>query len=387
MTSVKPNQKHILFVTAGYQDTSLDDFFNYAICQVNQAEALSSMGYRVTVLSRFNTNKVVSKEGVEYIFVRDNKPRILKRWQRSKALLQEAIRINADIVHCHGFIFPVFLLSLRRKLAAEIKVVVEYHSDPFFKIMRSLQKRALSNVDRLIFANEGARRLWTEQFNFSENHSRLSVECAPSSKYMPRDKARAISGFKGGPVFLWNSRLIQRRDPITVIKAYDQFLKDGEFSNSHFYWMIPDYDQALLKEMKDYISGNKLLQDSITIIEGRKKHNELAPYFNSADYIITGSLDDGYGYGIADAMSCGVVPICTDIPTFRQITNDGKVGVLWEPGNKHSLVENMSTLIRETYHEIDAVSNAVVEYFDFNLSKENQARQMDTIYKELTKSN
>ncbi len=377
-------RKHVLFVIAGYSPSTMEGFFNYGICQLNQAGALASIGYQVSVVARFGEDAELNRNGVRYVFINDGKRPVLKRWEYSKKLLNKIEQMQADVVHFHGFIFPVLLSKLLSRLGNDIKLVAEYHSDPIFKFMKSNQKKSLQQVDRLIFANEQASAMWTNEFGFPADHSRICIECAPSLKFMPRSEARSISGFKGGPVFLWNSRLIKRRDPMTVIEGYEQFLSKTEFSQSHFYWMVPDSEAELLKQLKEKVSASPVLKSAVTIIKERKPHNELAPYFSSADYILTGTMEDGYGYGVADAMSCGVVPIVSNISTFKQITDNGKYGTLWEPGNPNSLAEKMTELVEDTYQNIDVVSNEIVTHFRNKLSQEHQARQLEKIYEELT---
>ncbi len=53
-------------------------------------------------------------------------------------------------------------------------------------------------------------------------------------------------------------------------------------------------------------------------------------YYNSADYFVLGSHYEGSGFSLVEAMSCGVIPIVTDIPSFRMMTNNGKIGTLME---------------------------------------------------------
>jgi glycosyltransferase involved in cell wall biosynthesis len=377
------NQTHILFVLLGYQKSTIDEFFNYAICQINQSEALAAMGYRVSVFTRFSEDHKKTKNGVDYHFVNDGKKPVLKRWENAKLLLQKVIEQEADIIHFHGFIFPVVLSNLIKAKGKNTKIIAEYHSDPIFRTMKAQQGKTLQKVDRLIFANKAAADLWSNTFKFPEDHSRLSVECAPSSKFTPRPKAREISGFSGAPIFLWNSRLITRRDPMTVLEGYEQFLKNGQFPECHFYWMVPDSDKDLIDRVKQRISRSEWLSKAITLMEERKPHHELGSYFNSADYVITGSLEDGYGYGVADAMSCGVVPIATNISTFMHITKNGTFGSLWEAGSADALAKTLLQEVSSSYPVIEEEAQRIVSHFESELSAQSQAANLASIYQEV----
>jgi glycosyltransferase involved in cell wall biosynthesis len=54
-------------------------------------------------------------------------------------------------------------------------------------------------------------------------------------------------------------------------------------------------------------------------------------YYSAADVFISGSHYEGSGYALIEAMSAGLVPIVTDIPSFRSITGDS--GERWQPGD------------------------------------------------------
>ena len=54
-------------------------------------------------------------------------------------------------------------------------------------------------------------------------------------------------------------------------------------------------------------------------------------YYSAADVFISGSHYEGSGYALIEAMSAGLVPIVTDIPSFRSIAGD--CGERWQPGD------------------------------------------------------
>ena len=50
---------------------------------------------------------------------------------------------------------------------------------------------------------------------------------------------------------------------------------------------------------------------------------------------VSGSHYEGSGYALIEAMSAGLVPIVTDIPSFRSITGDS--GERWQAGDADDL--------------------------------------------------
>jgi glycosyltransferase involved in cell wall biosynthesis len=64
-------------------------------------------------------------------------------------------------------------------------------------------------------------------------------------------------------------------------------------------------------------------------------------WYNSADFIVSASHYEGSGIAICEAMSCGCIPLLTDIPSFRKMTGPGKCGFLYEKGKEMDLLKLM----------------------------------------------
>ncbi len=63
----------------------------------------------------------------------------------------------------------------------------------------------------------------------------------------------------------------------------------------------------------------------------RVPRDEMPNYYAAADLFISGSHYEGSGYALIEAMSAGLVPVITDIPSFRAIA--GESGQRWPPGD------------------------------------------------------
>jgi glycosyltransferase involved in cell wall biosynthesis len=123
-------------------------------------------------------------------------------------------------------------------------------------------------------------------------------------------------------------------------------------------------EEKLKQQVLKFINHYSSLQDSVTLI-GFVDHQHLKDYYNSSDYFILGSHYEGSGYSVVEAMSCGVVPIVTDIPSFRMITNNGKVGALWKAGDSKSLYTNVKTILGK---DLNTESMNALNQFNNNLS-------------------
>ncbi|MDP9047553.1 MAG: glycosyltransferase, partial [Bacteroidota bacterium] len=92
--------------------------------------------------------------------------------------------------------------------------------------------------------------------------------------------------------------------------------------------------------------------------------------------ILSGSHYEGSGTAVCEAMSCGCIPIVTDIPSFRAITDNGNCGILYEPGNQQEL---LSALFQTQTINKSAKRTNTLAYFEQKLSFEAIASQIHNI--------
>lgn len=371
----------IAFVSPAFvPNSTLADFWDYGLCQVNQARALAALGHDVTVLARSAQNAEVQRDGVRYCFATDRHPPVLRSWQSSAPIIAMLKKIRPQVVHFHGLDFVVFLMRIGMALPGPTRIFAEYHGDSDHRFpLDFLQRIVLRRIAGLIFANARKADETSARLGLARARCHLAVECAPDRKMEDRGPARRRTGFRGDPVIIWNSRAIARRNPELVIDSYERHLKANPDATCRFYMMVPDWDAGILERIRAMSVRSEQLRDRFTLMVGRKPQAAMTDYYNSADFIISGSEDDPYGYGVADAMSCGVIPVVPESSTFLEITRGGKVGLLWDVTDPASLVKALGRLPTDR-REIAACSCEVFGVFQEDLSMSAQARSLARIY-------
>jgi glycosyltransferase involved in cell wall biosynthesis len=103
--------------------------------------------------------------------------------------------------------------------------------------------------------------------------------------------------------------------------------------------------------------------------------------YSSADYLLQASLREWSGLAILEAMSCGCIPIVSDIPSFRALTAAGQAGRLFPIGDDAALADRVLSLDDAARA---ALSEEVRAHFAGCLSFAAIARQLDAVYCELT---
>lgn len=59
-------------------------------------------------------------------------------------------------------------------------------------------------------------------------------------------------------------------------------------------------------------------------------------------FFILASYYEGGSFSLIEAMACGCIPIVSNIPTNRSLTNNGNCCLLFEPGNKEGLLKTLN---------------------------------------------
>jgi glycosyltransferase involved in cell wall biosynthesis len=195
----------------------------------------------------------------------------------------------------------------------------------------------LKAVDGFLFAARPLAKEWIAMGLISSADKVYEVmETSTPFQYQHRASARAITGLTGCPILLWTGRLNANKDPLTVLDGFGSFVRLVPEARLYMAYLNDD----LLQVVKTHIQKSDDLRRTVTLL-GHLPHNEVEAYYNSADIFVQGSRHEGSGIAVLDAMACGVLPVVTDIPSFRLMTDGGRIGVLWPAGDAGALAESL----------------------------------------------
>jgi glycosyltransferase involved in cell wall biosynthesis len=205
-----------------------------------------------------------------------------------------------------------------------------------------LQRMADRCVDAYLFTYTEQAQPWLKN-RIIAHPRKVKQLFEGSSAFVPsdRDEARRRTGVGPGVVYLWVGRLVAFKDPVTVVSAFLRFLKGDRKADLYMIFQTTD----LLNEIKALLDDHPDAASSIHLV-GKVDHDELVHWYNSADFFILGSHDEGTNISLCEAMSCGCIPIVTDIPAFREMTGNGKCGLLFPPGDKERLLKTLVESVR-----------------------------------------
>lgn len=330
-------------------------------------EALAKTN-QVLSIEQIDYEGAYQKDGVEYQFMRFSKNELRFPLRFHRFIKNQ----KPDVVVIQSLHFPLQVIQLRLLLGREAKIIVQNHAEqPFIGLKKLAQRLADKFIDAYLFASREMGADWVERGNIA-SVKKIHEVMEVSSVFKPMDKdiARQKTNAYGNPVFLWVGRLNANKDPLTIVKA---FLKYAAINPAAHLYMIYHTDELLSFMQKTMDASPQ--KNNITLI-GKVPHGELQYWFNSADIIISGSYYEGSGTAVCEAMSCACMPIVTDIFSFRMITDNGRCGLLFEPGNEAELLSALKKC-----DEIDIIEKqeTALEYFESVLSFEAIADKIEDI--------
>jgi glycosyltransferase involved in cell wall biosynthesis len=253
--------------------------------------------------------------------------------------------LNPDAVIIHGFHFPWKVLTLRNTLGSRVKFFLQHHAEkPYLDFRRSLQSKVDHFIDRYFFTAQDLAKPFLDAGIISSKEKIVEVmEVSSTFRKRSRADAKKELGIGEHIVYSWVGRLDDNKDPITLLNAFIPFAREnpGVLLNLIF------KDDTLIEEV------NKLLMDGPKNIQqvGKVEHEKLEVWFNASDFILSTSHYEGSGISVCEGMSCGCIPIVSNIPSFAMMTADHSIGLTFKPGDAESLLlalKKSVTINRET---------------------------------------
>ncbi len=372
---------HVVVVNYAYAPdlTEPDDLIARYVSLVNWAAGLQQAGARVTVMQSFGRTAELIHQGVRYSFVSDDLRPYPRLWQIPHRLHRLAAQARPDAVHVNGLLFPAQLWALRRSLPPACPSIAQHHAErPFAGLRALIQRRGLRAAAGFFFAARTLAQPWRTRGLIAAQQPIFEImEGSTTFDIMPRPVARTRTGLTGDPVFVWAGNLDANKDPLTVLTGFELALPAMPAARLYMVYR----SAGLLPEVQRRIAQSSTLAGAVTLV-GTLSYAEMERFFNSADFFLQGSHYEGSGYALCEALACGVVPIVTDIPSFRVMTNQGAFGALWPVGDAEALAAAIQALVAQPWSD---QSQAARRFFDARLSIPAIGRQALAIYESLAR--
>jgi glycosyltransferase involved in cell wall biosynthesis len=349
------------------------------------------LGHIVDVVHLFHRDETIVRNGVTYHFVRAGAipsriARLIARF-RSKStemhylpgtrMLPVIRSLQPDMIHFFGLTLDVNLwLVSRTARRMGVPLIAHYNSGmpARNRLRRALQRRNLERIDRYLFTTEQHARIWIEDgLPLDPERVIPFMETSSIFRLKSREQARSATGMTGNPVFLWTGRLHPVKDPLVALKAFERIIQCWPEAQFYLYYLTDE----LLPELKAFVDHRPHLMHAVHF-RGRAPYREMEDIYNSADFFVQASHWEASGCAPLEAMSCGAIPVITDIPSFKAMAADSRYGVMFPIGDDEELARKVLSIDRR---EIPNLSREVYNWWEGSLSFPVLARQLDQIYR------
>jgi glycosyltransferase involved in cell wall biosynthesis len=302
--------------------------------------ALSACGATVAVVQRFPKAGMVARDNVRYTLVCDDGRALPPPSWTSDPVIKAVSAEQPDVAHINGLMFPAIVRQLRAAMPS-VAIVLQDHAGITppggIQRLRDRSWTGLRDADAWSFTAAEHAEPWRDTGLLGDAHVFEILEASTSFAPLPRDDAAALTGVGGSPVMLWVGRLNENKDPLTVLSGVERAL---EMVPEARLWMI--YSDATLEPgVRGLLDSTPRLRERVSLV-GQVAYERLPAYYSATDIYVSGSHREGSGYALIEAMSCGAVPIVTDIPSFRAITAD--CGRRWTAGNPQSFADALRVI-------------------------------------------
>ena len=317
-----------------------DDLLDRYRTLTEWSTAVAAAGATVSVVQRFRTAARVERDNVAYEFVADTQP----PWLSTKGAPEQFIKAVAaqtpDVVHINGLIFPQLAAGIRAAVGSRVAIVVQHHGGEFpirgsglvGLWQRQRWHNGLAAADAVSFTAADQAEPWRAAGVLGDQRVLSIIEASTTMREVSRDRARLAIGATGDPLILWVGRLTTNKDPITILDGLERALPQMPSAQV----MMLFGDDTLLDSVEQRVRASAILSAQISL-SGRVAHDEMPNYYSAADVFVSGSHSEGSGYALIEAMSVGVIPVVTDIPSFRAIA--GGCGARFPPGDADAFAE------------------------------------------------
>ena len=300
---------------------------------VDIAEVVATSGTRVSVIQAAACEARIARNGIDYHFI-DIRGLDTAR-SRGRRFAAALAGIKADVLHANGLGFAEDAFAVARCLPRP-PILFQDHADRPPRWWRRPQwRRWYAAVAGVAFTSAGLARPFVRAGLFGPS-TRVFEIPESSSRFTSGDQeqARAESGLYGDPCLLWVGHLSPGKDPLTVLEGVAQ----ATLHLPRLQLWCAFGSAPLMEAVRRRIRRDPRLAGRVHLL-GKVAHARVETLMRAADLFVSGSLSESCGYAALEAMACGTVPVLTDIPSFRALTDGGRTGMLWPCGRPDRLAD------------------------------------------------
>ncbi len=318
----------------------------------------------VTMYGGIQEDTIKSIEGIKYINLKKNsRYDFIKFYLNYKKVIKE---FEADVIY--SFLAEMNLFSYWCK-PKSTKLIWGFRASNMdlskygrvSQILFTLQKYYSKRVDKII-ANSNESISYHQKEGFFMNNSIVIPNGIDTNRFKPdiNYKNKFIDEFKlsdSDIVIGIAARVDAMKGYIVLAKSALEVMK----KNSRVkLFIVGDGDRDIKQSVKDIL---KEVEDRVYWLGFRR---DMEYIYNGFDISVSSSLTESFSNSIAEAMSCGVSCVVTDVGDSKIIVKD--TGVVVEPNSTKSIYEGIVKLLNNDYKSLgQKARDRIVDNFSIDI--------------------
>lgn len=282
---------------------------------------------------------------------------VVSRLRFSRAAYKEACRHTFDVIDGYNFVSYLPAYHAAKKTGA--KSVATYHEIWLGSWIKN--KGLLTGTLGSIWERAVVKKKWSRIIAVSEctkkklePHVRSPVVVIPNGVVLPQSTAadrtpqtpNHTPKFPGPrpPTICFVGRLTPQKrvidllDALSILKKH----KNKALKNVRCIIVGTGPEEERLKE-----HAQKLGLGNISFLGFVKEQKDVQEILKTSTVLCHPSILEGFGMVLIEAMAYGTPYVCSDIDVFKEVTKNGKGGLLFQQKNPADLAEKIATLLTD----------------------------------------
>jgi glycosyltransferase involved in cell wall biosynthesis len=334
--------------------------------------------YIITLSSELNNSRRKDFKDLGCKLYNLNMSRLQGVFKANRKILKILHKEDIDLVHTHGL--RADIISARN--LDEYYRVSTLHNYPYYdyklkygeikgSIMSKIHLYYLKSIECSLACSKSISQMLEKNKNYKMDYLQNGIEIEKFYK-INYSKKKLLRGKIGIPlnrkVFIVVGELSQRKDPQTIVNAFQERNVDDEY-------LIFVGEGELYQKLK-----NKNNCEYITF-KGFVKNIE--DYLQASDYYISSSLAEGLPNSVMEALASGLPCILSNIPPHVEILSFNEMaGILFNSSDFKDLNKKVNLILSKDY---DVISKNAVKLIRNNLTAEIMSKKYQDKYLELLK--
>lgn len=261
-----------------------------------------------------------------------------------------------------------FFLSKNVKYIATIHDIIpvdfpKYYSFAYRFKVAWLFRRAAKKSDVLLTVSEYSKERISKRFCVPENKIHITENAVKDIFEISKDKENGLYE-KYGKYFLYVSRIEERKNHITLLKAF----VDGEFYKDYSLLLVGSKSSKTDVLYKYYDSLPFEIKNKVIFLSNLSD-SELNAVYNDAELFVYPSIAEGFGIPPLEAAVCLKKVCCSNSSAMKDF--DFFKSFSFDPLNEKDLIRQIRKILSDKNYPAQEIKNEILERYSWKKSAEN----------------